>query len=757
MKKTHLYDNHNRINFVNEYLSIINAYIERYEEDLATEIFKNIDKINNNQKNSSKIKKEIRDKNYNILIENIDAVRKNTVFELLEKHHLQKDFFEKIENNNKIKEKIKVDIKNFYNLSETDKKFRSDLFNIFFSKNKKIYFETLKKYKQHIDEYRLEKNIDVLYNFTFLKDKENIYNKKNKKIKETLYHLVKDLDLKDKAEYLSTLNVFFEFYSQTPYGKKHLEILENKFKKEYERDPDKASSNWVYSIMNTVSESSLMPICKEIDADNLILNVKTNGSGLFDSFLLLNNSEYSDEELKELENIQTEEELFKFKYKYEKFSNLQMCSTADKGLSIEGDSPFRHGLSNIYLTKIMNEAVKDSDWSEAFIQQRNNNKSNNNFNGNPVLRGLIIDAYKKANPDFKSNVSQKDENYNIKSFNEIVRNITSSPFTHLEKIGYKLNNGECDLKTMEKMINDNNNPKNKEKLHFIGKSILSLYRESNPHRHRRIHNENNKKYSNISKLSKESKEIMIHFSGLMKKDYVLNEGTPILLKDKSEECFANNYLELRYFFDKPNSNKKINNEITTVNNLDIEDIDAYLIDTFLINDMSKKNRIFFNKDLGESFSEIILSKYADILEGKSDLFFEKYEIDEKAFIEQVEYLIDQKDILINKNLSRFIDKRNNRIEKELKEKAIEQKEKAELKNQILELGFKKMSMDGQGNEKQLRFNELLDSIEFDKQDFFNEEKIEKLMKNEELLKILRTKSNPETELKKEENIRKNKI
>tara|TARA_Y100001960_G_scaffold334186_1_gene446752 strand:+ start:23582 stop:25759 length:2178 start_codon:yes stop_codon:yes gene_type:complete len=611
---------------------------------------------------------------------------KDNIEEMLEMSNLPSDFIEKIEDNYEF---INKGLKEIYhnNLPKTMR--RKHFINTIFSDKKEVSLNknVIEDYQEKLENYRTSEDLNVLFKNTFIfKDSS----KSGNLIKQRLEHLFIGLETKDRAELISTLNVFYENYAVTDYGSKHLELLTKEYIKNKKEDPENAETIWIDQILQTVSESSPTQIYKRTGnkkSGGDYLYSKTNAGGEADGLLFINIASYTDKQKKVLSKIETLEDLKKFKKENNKISQVLICATSDKSINIEKDSVIRHPLGNLLLCSVLNQSLVEDPYLLDLFNESKGNK--NLLNGNENIREAIVKSFEKTFPNVLD-----DKKGNLAKFNQIQNEILGDPIKYIsifleknaneinmfelndhiknkknesitEEVGYKkMQNAdlltEKDFDMLMKIANINPI--------FKSESVLCLYRVSNVSKSRKIE-DSDSIYKNIKELNLEEKESLFQYAALMKNHYLKNmdkkEMSPNLCNKFADSCVKLNVYS---------KSKDIN--AIKLREIKMDEIDCYVLETFLLGKNGKENLSFLDLKSQENISEIlhfVVKNYEiDFLNGVENNFLSKNNINPEELSDKLKEAFKNNNKLISNTKKSGIESSINAIEKE-REKCAEKK------------------------------------------------------------------------------------
>ena len=254
----------------------------------------------------------------------------------------------------------------------------------------------LKSYQETIENFELTKDVSHIYQLAFI-EQENIEEDKiTNDFKTTLNSIFKNLKVKDKAEFVSNINIFLENYMETDFGNKKIELINKKYKKAISKGEDSREicKEWFQDLIDTVNSNTPKNISLVYDKEKNNLKASTETGGLFDGWYIINQTKYSElskENQIKFDNAKNESELNYLENSFSRKKQLQISTTTDRGLAIEGDSIVRHSLANAVIATVLNEHLEvqnDSSFVDSFSKQVLG------FEGNSTMRGAIISSFK---------------------------------------------------------------------------------------------------------------------------------------------------------------------------------------------------------------------------------------------------------------------------------------------------------------------------------------------------------------------------
>lgn len=625
-------------NFVIVYMSYINSILNKYSDiynnDFAlNEAINDIRSFRNN-----KIKKD------NMLLEN----------------NLPSNFLDDLNSKDKINDiyKALVNLYSQENLKGLPKKqFVKTLFSS--ELNVEIDESFIIFYKKNIEEFKLKKDVDALYKLTLFSNDNN--ESLNNTIKTKLEILFKGLQIKDRAEILANLNIFYEQYAQTDLGSHHLTLFKKKYLSDLCTDAKNAEINWMLNIIETASSYSPSKIYKELEINNQSNSIniisKTNSGGKPDGLFFINNTKLNDKDLERLHKIDNLDDFENFKSSIKEISQILICTTTDNSVDIELDSIARHSLGNIFLSTLLNDSVEKDQY---FITSFSHNKKNSFKDGNINIRSAIISAFRDHFPE------EIDENKNPDEiFNSVQQKILKSPISYinkyisknLDKINLKRKYDglqpvdeikdmflltENNLDILLKSSEDNNI--------FNAKGIVCLYSKNNVSKGRKL-NDNDSKVPQIIELSKEEKVILIQYAALLKENLLKEQN-----KAKIETELCNKFADQCLMLTAYSTTKEISN--TKLRKINQDDIDFYVLNTFLLSEHTENNISFLDTSTRKNITKIIehiLNNYIENdKKGKNNKFFDKFNLNIDEIIYNIKKYNDKYLLTHDKLIESFI-------------------------------------------------------------------------------------------------------
>tara|TARA_Y100001960_G_scaffold334186_1_gene446770 strand:- start:38519 stop:40972 length:2454 start_codon:yes stop_codon:yes gene_type:complete len=687
------------INFVQQYMSVIENYIEIFEDESIY----------------LKPNDEDYEKAYDKMIDSISDFRDSKkVKEYLQSEGLGKNWLETVS-----KDKISTlssimnQLYGAENLPGTRNK--SSFITTLFFKNTDLDKKVLEKYIQKINNFTLDKDINTLYNFTFLNENNNAksVNIEDSKMKKHLTNIFKSLEKKDRAEIISSLNVFLELYENTDFGSKHIELINKEYQRGLNAGEEDAQRKWLDNILEAASSCSPSKIYNSINYSNNngtgTLIKKTESGSRVDGLFFINSTKYNGETLKNLKNIESLKQLLEFKQKYKNEEQILICATSDKSIDIEKDTIIRHPLANMFLSKLLNSEMKKDYY---FMSNFNNNIKGSFKDGNVNIRNAIVKAFRSI--DYDNEIPDpNNKNYNAEeAYNKIQSKILKNPVRYInEDI-----NKNLDL-INEKRINDGLQELKKiEKKHLLTKeyfkeyidlyqedngfnahSYVCFFQKGNVHKSREV-KERDVNIKKIKRLGKEEKIALIQYAALVK-SLILKEDSEISV----DLCnnFADSCLKLRCFSDKKTLKNDIFDKVKT------DEIDIYVLETFVLSKDFEKNINFLDNNLKKNTSKIIdhvLKEYNEVGENS---FLNKYGVESRDVFNRINYILENNLNLFHQDIKENIKSSLNTYNSNIEIK--NRKEFDHIRNEILE---KKYETNEVLSNKEDRFLKRIEELGF---------------------------------------------
>ena len=556
------------------------------------------------------------------LIDRLDKCRKNISYYLSEEGLETSDLIDTPD----VRKDLKKSLRKIYSNDILNNKNIDDFITVMFFNQVEITQDEINKYGQNIINYNISQDINDLYNFQFLaiSKKNNIRDTEQEELKRLFQESLDGLKVKDKAEFLANFNIFFEEYLQTEIGQKEIDLIFKKFKENKTNDPQDAKREWMEDLINLATQSS--PMSNEINIeyeDSLKIKSGTASKGLFDGFFFIDKTKLTQEESKKLKEVNSLEELNKFKKNLNSIKQIQISATADKGIDIEGNSVMRHALANTVISTTLNTHwinTGDKDFIDLFSRKDKSLQENTN------IRNAIITAFRAEYPDIVSNIENnltkiEKENEQKFIFEKLQRHITEDPdrFIRLKvenidrntimtdehiKEYFNLNHKQIKQKREELFFLedheiDQTHPELNEDLIFEHKNYFAVYLNNALSKKREL-NIDNSFDSPLNDLEKHEILLLMQYSAIVKQktfSYLNEFSLPA-----AQEYF-NQSGEVRGI----GANLQFDNQKLSELNITVEDIDRFAIHNFLLSDNAKNNSVFFNSSARDNFSVIIES------------------------------------------------------------------------------------------------------------------------------------------------------
>lgn len=525
-----------------------------------------------------------------------------------------------------VRKDIKKSLKKLYSNDILNNDNIDDFIDIMFFHKIKITEEEINKYGQNIITYNISQDINDLYNFQFLaiSNQNNFSDTEQEEFKRLFQDSLDGLKVKDKAEFLANFNIFFEEYLQTEIGQKEIDLIFKKFKENKKNDLEDAKREWIEDLINLATQSS--PMSNEINIeqeDSIKIQTGTASKGLFDGFFFIDKTKLTQEESEKLKNINSLEELNKFKKKLTSIKQIQISATADKGVDIEGNSVIRHALANTVISTTLNSHwinTGDDNFINLFSRKDNTLQENTN------IRNAIITAFRYEYPDIISNIENnltklEKENEQKFIFEKLQRSITDDPdrFIRLKidnvnedtiitdehiREYFDLNKKQIKQKREELFFLEDHeiertNPELNEDLIFEHKNYFAVYLNNALSKKREL-NIDKSFDSPLNDLEKHEILLLLQYSAIVKQktfSYLNEFSLPA-----AQEYF-NQSGEVRGI----GANLQFDNKKLSQLNITVEDIDRFAIHNFLLSNNAKNNSVFFNSSARDNFSIIIQS------------------------------------------------------------------------------------------------------------------------------------------------------
>lgn len=501
----------------------------------------------------------------------------------------------------------------------------------------------LKSYQETIENFELTKDVSHIYQLAFI-EQENIEEDKiTNDFKSTLNSIFKNLKVKDKAEFVSNINIFLENYMETDFGNKKIELINKKYKKAISKGEDSREicKEWFQDLIDTVNSNTPKNISLVYDKEKNNLKASTETGGLFDGWYIINQTKYSElskENQIKFDNAKNESELNHLENSFSRKKQLQISTTTDRGLAIEGDSIVRHSLANAVIATVLNEHLEiqnDSSFIDSFSKQVLG------FEGNSTMRGAIISSFKSVfGSDFFEDLKIEDNDGigSKKAIEIIQKKTTKQPVHYIKRL----------LKRKEDLL-----PKNvKEMLNNEGLSTTLSEEEMDSFLNLRHLNtvdgkENDnwifEPLSNVSLFYNNRVTSKIEDAMFQEKNMTVSEQAMLiqysaLLKMKvtrdvemidlsALNKFTKDHIKLK----ASSPSEKYNNNF--ISNLTIEEIDKNIIKTFIFSEHAKENSRNLNQSTKDVLSKIISSTL------KNDKYLEDINVNSISFSKKIEEMI----------------------------------------------------------------------------------------------------------------------
>tara|TARA_Y100001960_G_scaffold186010_1_gene194911 strand:+ start:992 stop:3340 length:2349 start_codon:yes stop_codon:yes gene_type:complete len=714
------------VNFVQQYMSVIENYIELFESKSF----------------GLKSNDESYQDSYNEMIESISDFRgSDEVKSYLKSEGLGSDWLDVV-NKDKISTLSKVMNELYGSENLPGSRNKSKFITTLFFKNSDLDKEILEKYIEKINDFTLDKDINALYNFAFLNsnDESNIIKDNDSKMKKHLTSIFKGLEKKDRAEIISSLNVFLEIYEKTDFGSKHISLINKKYQEDLKKGNSNAQIEWLDNILEAASSCSPSKLYNSINyLDNTQkgkMIKRTESGGKVDGLFFINSTKYGEELLKELNDIKNLKELKEFEQKYKDEEQIMICATSDKSLDIEKDTIVRHPLANMFLSNLLNSEMKKDNY---FMLNFNNNIRGAFKDGNVNIRNAIVKAFRSLNNTEILDI--KDDRYDSEdAYNKIQSKILKNPVKYInEDINKNLdlinenrvNNGLEELEPIKKMTLltkeyfDEYSKLHQEDGVFNSHSYVCFFQKGNVHKSRKVE-EKGVNIKKIKELDKEEKVALIQYAALVK-TIILKEDTEISINLCNK--FADKCLKLRCFSDKNTLKNSLFDDIKT------NDIDAYVLETFILSDDFEKNKKFLDNNLKKNTSKIIDHVLKEYNKCGEDGFLKKYNIEPEKLFNRIEYILENDLNIfhqdIKSNIRTSLEMRNKDIE--MRNKDIERNNQNKLNEMTKDIRNKIYRTNENLNVKETalleRIEEMgLDSFEVTSNDLFKDEIVLNILK-----------------------------
>jgi hypothetical protein len=223
----------------------------------------------------------------------------------------------------------------------------------------------------------------------------------------------------------------------------------------------------------------------------------------------------------------------------------------------------------------------------------------------------------------------------------------------------------------------------------------------------------------IKELDKEEKVALIQYAALVK-TIILKEDTEISINLCNK--FADKCLKLRCFSDKNTLKNSLFDDIKT------NDIDAYVLETFILSDDFEKNKKFLDNNLKKNTSKIIDHVLKEYNKCGEDGFLKKYNIEPEKLFNRIEYILENDLNIFHQDI-----KSNIRTSLEMRNKDIERNNQNKLNEMTKDIRNKIYRTNENLNVKETalfeRIEEMgLDSFEVTSNDLFKDEIVLNILK-----------------------------
>jgi hypothetical protein len=605
------------------------------------------------------------------------------------------------------KETIKDSINNIYTSSNFDFDSINEFVDTVFYGEVTLTSKDIELYQNNLKEYRIDEKINGLYNNIF--DKHSRKNNRNgieeDEFKELLKNAFKELAVKDKAEIFANFNIFFEEYAKTKIGEKRLELIEDKYLEKKKTSKTIAINEWIGDIVNTINQNTPNSSDISFNADNKV-KMNTASSGKFDGLYFINKVDLNNKQEEELSKVENFEDLNKFEKKIDSVSQIQISTTSDNGINIEGNSVLRHALANKIIATVLNNYWLNKA-SDQFID--NFTKKDSDFKENQNIRGAILEA-------FKSEFNIKEKDTPEEEFETLQKDLTANPVKFIASMT-KINSNTLDKKMMEEFLKleDSGLIQKREKI-FYPKTYFSVYFKNGVANKRSYEESSDNK--DFSELEKHDVLLLAQYSALSKKSNMVSDGEKSNVSDNAVDMYYDNNVEIRGY----SGDILFNNE--KLSSLKITDIDKYIVDNFIMSDNAVENSNFFDIPSRNNISFIL----KNIIEKDK---VEELGIDKEDFFNKLAIIKSSTKAVFSEDLENTIEYAvsNNIIEKEnkkLKEENIKNENISVYKSLFTEAFYKiKLDYKEKGSEIQEKTKEMI--LSFNKVGNFDIDKDEDLL------------------------------
>jgi hypothetical protein len=512
----------------------------------------------------------------------------------------------------------------------------NDFVSTMFYSKANLSTEEVNCYQKNVEDFQLSQDINYIYDLTFIKNGNENNSNSNSDFKTLLDRTFKDLQVKDKAEFVSNISIFLENYLSTDFGRKKIELINENYQKELANGVDnkKACVDWFQDLIDCVNSSTPKNINLEYNKEKNELKGKTESGGLFDGWYIINQTSYKSltKEDKEIfDNATTTKELDKLEDSSSSKKQLQISTTTTRGVTLEKDSIVRHALANAVIATTLNEYLElqsDSAFIDSF------SKKVIGIEGNSSMRGAIIGAYKGIFGEdfFKGiDIENLDKEGAIKAINRIQKESTEKPGFYIKKL----------LKRKKEFLSDD--IKDKIKKDDLSKEEIEAFMNLDKLNQFGVRNENvwlfkpvtnvSLHYTNkvsskiespsISNLEPTEFAMLIQYSALLK----MNITNTCHISTTGINEFSKKHIKLT----GSSCSLKCNNQL--LSDYKINDIDKNIIKTFVLSKNGIENARKLNQGTKESLSKLIESTLND-----RD-YLEDLNIDINEYAEKVEEML----------------------------------------------------------------------------------------------------------------------
>jgi len=512
----------------------------------------------------------------------------------------------------------------------------NDFVSTMFYSKANLSNEEVNCYQKNVEDFQLSQDINYIYDLTFIKNGNENNSNSNSDFKTLLDRTFKDLQVKDKAEFVSNISIFLENYLSTDFGRKKIELINANYQKELANGVDnkKACVDWFQDLIDCVNSSTPKNINLEYDKEKNELKGTTESGGLFDGWYIINQTSYNSltkEDKKIFDNATTTKELDKLEDSSSFKKQLQISTTTTRGVTLEKDSIVRHALANAVIATTLNEYLElqsDSAFIDSF------SKKVIGVEGNSSMRGAIIGAYKGIFGEnfFKGiDIENLDKEGAIKAINKIQKESTEKPEFYIKKL----------LKRKEDFLSDDIKDKikkddlSKEEIEaFMNMDKMNQFGTRNedawlfkPITNVSLHYENKVSSKiespSISNLEPTEFAMLIQYSALLK----MNITNTCHISTTGINEFSKKHIKLT----GSSCSLKCNNQL--LSDYKINDIDENIIKTFVLSENGIQNARKLNQGTKESLSKLIDATLND-----KD-YLNELNIDINEYAEKVELML----------------------------------------------------------------------------------------------------------------------